>query len=577
MLDILKNAKETCEYLEISNQTLKRMIKKEEITVYKKDGEIKKNYFKLDELEQIKLNRQKDIMNNEKLTERLIDLFGYMPYELLEEYISIHIKIKVKCLKCNNILDLTPGNMLHSQQNKKKKNIIPVCKYCNSGKNQFHKEEEKVIFKTKEDYQVELDELFKYDYSYEVLEEYIDSDTKIKHKCLKCNYEFSCTPKSIKYSKTKLNRRVCPSCNNMIHDTRPYNVRLNESNPNIIALENYINLETEIKHKCLKCNNIWDSKPSNRLHGEGCPKCNNIIQESKMEREIQQFLEDNNINYITKDRKVLNGQELDIIITDHNIAIECNGLHWHSDKFKDKNYHLNKTNNCKEEGIRLIHIFENEWNDIQKQEILKNKILYITNNKNNQKIYARKCYIEEIDKDYKKEFLNFNHIQGNDSSSIKLGLWYPTTEGDILVALMTFCKPRKALGQKSNSEYDYELSRFATEKDYNVIGAFGKLFKYFKLNYEWHKIITYADKRYSEGNLYFNNNFIYLRDSKPNYFYYNRNKKELLHRYSFRKQELRKKFPELYDESLTEFEIMDKTKIYSRIWDCGNMVFEFKK
>ena len=201
----------------------------------------------------------------------------------------------------------------------------------------------------------------------------------------------------------------------------------------------------------------------------------------------------------------------------------------------------------------------------------------MTHKKELKKIYSRECYVELIDNKYKREFLNSNHIQGSDSSAIKLGLWYPRDEGDILVAVMTFCKPRKALGQNKNSIYDYELSRFATEKTYNVIGSFGKLFKYFKENYEWNKIITYADKRYSEGKLYFNNNFIHLRDSKPNYFYYNRNTKELLHRFSFRKSELKKKFPDIYDDNLTEFEIMDRTKIYARIWDCGNMVFEFSR
>ena len=59
-----------------------------------------------------------------------------------------------------------------------------------------------------------------------------------------------------------------------------------------------------------------------------------------------------------------------------HIAIEYNGLRWHSEEFnKDKNYHLNKLIKCNEKGIRLIQIFEDEW--IEKQEIVLKKIKHI--------------------------------------------------------------------------------------------------------------------------------------------------------------------------------------------------------
>ena len=128
----------------------------------------------------------------------------------------------------------------------------------------------------------------------------------------------------------------------------------------------------------------------------------------------------------------------------------------------------------------------------------------------------------------------------------------------MFIVVMTFCKPRKATGQNKNSKYDYELSRFASDINYIVIGAFSKLLKYFKDNYKWKKLITYADKRWSEGNVYIKNGWTYLHDSKPNYWY--TDGKERYHRYNFRKQELKKLFPNLYNENLTEFEIMDKTE-----------------
>jgi transposase len=145
---------------------------------------------------------------------------------------------------------------------------------------------------------------------------------------------------------------------------------------------------------------------------------------------------------ITSNRSVLNGRELDIYLPKHNLAIEYNGLYSHSYKpweereslIKGPNYHLSKTVDCEKLGIQLIHIFSDEWNYRQAivKSILKSKLGI------NERIYARKCSIVEVDIDSKNKFLNDNHIQGEDKSSIKLGLEY---EG-VLVCLMTFNKSR---------------------------------------------------------------------------------------------------------------------------------------
>ena len=99
---------------------------------------------------------------------------------------------------------------------------------------------------------------------------------------------------------------------------------------------------------------------------------------------MQQSLDENEIYHFIKDelcitdalqrvRNIIHPYELDIYIPSKKIAIEYNGLIWHSEKFKGKvfNYHLNKTENCEKIGIRLIHIFEDEWNE--KKEIIKSK------------------------------------------------------------------------------------------------------------------------------------------------------------------------------------------------------------
>ena len=134
-------------------------------------------------------------------------------------------------------------------------------------------------------------------------------------------------------------------------------------------------------------------------------------------------------------------------------------------------------------GYKLIHIFEHEW--INKQTIIKSKLKALFNVEQ-ERIYARKCIIKEISNKEKNEFLNQFHIQGEDKSKVKLGLFYE----EELVAVITFGKPR------FNKNYEYELIRYATSK--HVIGGATKLLKYFERNYKPKSIITYADRRFSQ-------------------------------------------------------------------------------
>jgi predicted nucleic acid-binding Zn-ribbon protein len=363
----------------------------------------------------------------------------------------------------------------------------------------------------------------------------------------------------------------------MVRDKRDYKTRcLDRSNGRFIPLEEYNGLKNKILHKCLKCGREWYVSPTNILGGEGCPSCRQSSYTSRSEKEVLDFIKKIYKGKIkSNDRGVIPPQELDIYLPELNLAIEYCGLYWHGDKQKPNNYHLDKTIKCNDLNIRLIHIFEDEW--VNKQKIVKEKLRYVLGVSNKPKIYARKCYIKEISSDRKNKFLDKYHIQGRDNSKIKLGLYAksPKTGKTILVSVMTFCKPRKALGQTSNSIYDYELSRFASTYNYIVIGGFSKLFKYFERNYSWNSLITYADKRWSQGNVYIKNGWYYDHDSKPNYWYVDNNHGDKrFHRYQFRKGNLKKLFPDIYSDSKTEKEIMEEANYY-RIYDCGNMVFTY--
>jgi len=284
---------------------------------------------------------------------------------------------------------------------------------------------------------------------------------------------------------------------------------------------------------------------------------------STFEIEVEKFLLDNNIKYIKHDKNLLDGLELDFYLYENNLAIECNGLYWHSDIFKDKIYHLNKTILCENKGVQLIHIFEDEWKN--KNEIVKSILMHKLNLIDN-KIYARKCVIKEISSKMAYDFLEKNHIQGKINSKIKIGLFYNNN----LVSIMTLGKKRIAMGSKNNNDDEYEMLRFCNSINTTVIGSASKLLNYFIKTYNPKLIISYADRRYSNGNLYKKLGFDFIGNTKPNYWYFKKNEIKRIHRFVYRKDVLIKNG---YNADKTEIEIMYENG-FLRIFDCGNIKFE---
>lgn len=337
----------------------------------------------------------------------------------------------------------------------------------------------------------------------------------------------------------------------------------------LFKAEEYIGNSTTYLYnwQCLKCETIF-----HHLYDNGiipvCPKCfPKISNRSNIQNTIKTLLLPHFSNILYDTRNIIKNKELDIYIPDKQVAIEVDGNFWHSEISgnKNKHYHLNKTLDCEQIGIKLLHIFEDEL--YTKNKIIKS-ILFSKLNLIKNKIYARNCIIKEIDSKLKNKFLNKYHIQGNDNSTILFGLFYKNTR---LVAVMTFSKLRKALGQ-THKEGSWELSRFATISNFNIVGGASKLLTHFERNYNPIKIITYADRRWSQGNMYYKLGFKMDHISPPNYWYVNRkNYLTRIHRFNFRKNVLKDKL-ETFNPELTEWQNMQLNS-YDRIWDCGNLVF----
>jgi hypothetical protein len=251
---------------------------------------------------------------------------------------------------------------------------------------------------------------------------------------------------------------------------------------------------------------------------------------------------------------------LNIYLPDLNLGFEFNGLYWHSELFKERNYHQEKTKYFSEKGIRIINIWEDDWDN--RRSILESQIrnwlgLTVT------KIPARKCIIKNINStDEYKMFLESNHIQGFASASIKIGLYL----GDELVSLMTFDHFE---GRKKMTEGEWNLSRFCNKLNVNVIGGASKLLNYFKVNYKPKRVISFADISWSNGDLYHRLGFYIKYKSRPNYSY-------LINKSRSNKQKWNKsKLIRMgFDPTMSESKIMEDNFGAYKIFDCGQIKFE---
>lgn len=290
-----------------------------------------------------------------------------------------------------------------------------------------------------------------------------------------------------------------------------------------------------------------------------CTKCLDInIGQSNMELEMQEFLNSLGLSYVVKDKSVLDGKELDIYLIDHNLAIEMNGVYWHSEIYLDKYYHRDKTLNCRFKGIDLLHIWEDDWK--YKREIVKSIIRNKTNNIKI-RIYARKCEIKSVTYQESVVFLDDNHIQGSAKSQERFGMYY---NGE-LVSLMTF-------GYRfTNGKKEYELIRFCNKINTNVLGSASRLFSFFKKNFNISEVISYSDVSLFRGDLYDNLGFSKVNLSSPNYFWVIDGVRK--HRFNFNKKRLIKLG---YDPNQTEVEIMH-SRGYYRIFSTGQEKWIFSK
>ena len=285
---------------------------------------------------------------------------------------------------------------------------------------------------------------------------------------------------------------------------------------------------------------------------------------SYSEKQIVDFIKSiYNGDVIENSKKIISPKELDIYIPSKNLAIEFDGLHWHDENHIENRYHLNKTLACNEKGIDLIHVFEDDW--LYKKTIVKSMIssrlgIY------QQKIFARKCSIKEIEKSQAESFFNENHLQGFAQGTLYLGLFY----NDELVQAII-------INKKGWHDGNVELTRMVTKLNTQVIGGFGKLMKHVSDYMTYDSISSYVYRAWFNGKGYLESGFKVVKENPPSYSYVVNGKR--IHKSYFRKDKIKRLYEnkelDFYDNSKSEHENMMKNKIY-RIYDCGTVKMKYE-
>lgn len=198
---------------------------------------------------------------------------------------------------------------------------------------------------------------------------------------------------------------------------------------------------------------------------------------------------------LTRDRTAISPYEIDIYVPSKKIGIEFNGSYWHSSIYKDKNYHFNKSKIAEKNGIRLIHIYEYEWNNpVQRKKI--ELMLNIALGRVTNKIYARQCDIRKISNQEAKSLNEQVHLQGHRNAQVTYGLFYKNE----LVQLMSFSKTKYNRNLKDDNSW--EIIRGCPGSNNIVVGGVSKLFTHFIREYSPTKVFSYCDFNKFDGKSY---------------------------------------------------------------------------
>jgi very-short-patch-repair endonuclease len=294
----------------------------------------------------------------------------------------------------------------------------------------------------------------------------------------------------------------------------------------------------------------------------GCPKCAKQDRFSNVHKRLMQWLERVGIDdALPNYRKLIAPKEIDVFLPKKKVAIEVDGVYWHSSRFMADEAAKRSARRAQveQQGVRFLRFWDFEF--LQRTQATLSFLRSVLG-LNTFRIGARECEVTPVESAVARDFLDKWHMQGATVASVNLGLFYQAK----LVAVMTFRRP------SISKKYDWEMARFAVKGKWNVAGGASKLFKHFLKDHSG-SVVSYADRRYSTGDLYRAMGFTLVHVSKPGYFYYHQ-KHKIVTRYQAQKHKLKNLLGDRFDSTLSEYDNMTSNNFH-RVYDCGQFVFVF--
>lgn len=457
------------------------------------------------------------------------------PYEDIERLSNGNLYVTVKCTE-NHVWHPGYHNYIRGATG---------CKYC-LGTNK----------KTTKSFSKELHNKFKH---LTVIGEYIGAHVPIKVEC-RHHGEFTQKPYVILDS-----INGCPKCaliniaSKNTLTTKDFIEKANNVHKGIYSYRNaqYTKAHEQITVTC-KTHGDWSTLARNHIHcASGCPVCADNSISSKIEKQVGNWLK-KYTQIKRNDRKRLKGKEIDILCK-NNLGVEINGTYWHSSLHKNKLYHYDKALLAKRNGIKLLQFWDIELIDPRTKPIC----MSILRNHLGQcdRWYARQLTIKQLDN--QKQWFDNVHLQGGCGATIAYGLF----NGDICLCAMSFGKPR------FNRTCEWEIVRFANALNITVVGGASRLWSHFIKTHKPKSVISYADLRISQGDLYKQLGFKLSHVSKPNYVWTKGT--YVLTRYQTQKHRL-PTFLKNFNSKLSEKENMRNNQ-WVQLYDAGNLTYVYKK
>lgn len=321
----------------------------------------------------------------------------------------------------------------------------------------------------------------------------------------------------------------------------------------LYSKEGFTSVSESVRVVCRKHGEFYQYA-QDHLGGGNCPRC--AVQVSAYEDEVRSLLERSGLDVMTSVVGLLpSTKELDIVVVSSRLAVEIDGLRWHSEKCgRGRTYHQDKTDEAARVGYSLIHITDLQWKTRREavESLLMARCGVVM-----QKLDARKCRVACLAASEMRKFMERCHIQGFRPGKEYLGLRHQ----GVLVAAASFgfSKAKEA-----------ELQRYATLPGSRVRGGLGKLVEHWRRAHATEPLISFCDTAHFDGKAYAAVGFLQEKVLPPDYGY-----TDGIAHYSkeaFRKAQQAKRFAN-YDPALTEKENAENNGWY-RIWGCNKIKFK---